>query len=280
MQEEKESVMPMCKYFGITRQAFYKSIKRIEAKELKESMVVEFVQEKRRELPRLGGRKLYHLLKDELSQIGKIGRDKFFEILGRNGLLVEPKKSYTRTTNSFHRFHKWKNQIKDLLVTRPNQIWVSDITYIRTLRGFVYLFLITDLYSRKIVGWCLSRSLSIEGGLKALKMAFCSRKDKCNSLIHHSDRGIQYCSKDYVKTLQKANIGISMTEENHCYENAVAERVNGILKSEFYLDATFSNFAQALATVGSGIKNYNEKRPHWSLGLQTPSQVYSQTNVA
>lgn len=165
-------------------------------------------------------------------------------------------------------------------ITRPNQVWVSDITYIRTLNGFVYLFLITDLYSRKIVGWSLSRSLSIEGGLKALQMALRSRKDKSLSLIHHSDRGVQYCSKEYVKMLQDANIGISMTEENHCYENAVAERVNGILKNEFYLDATFNNFKQALSAVISGIMIYNEKRPHWSLNLQTPSQVHSQTKVA
>ena len=243
-------------------------------------MVLKLVQNKRHHLPRLGGRKLYHLLEDDLSKIGKIGRDKFFKILGQNDLLVKPKKSYIKTTNSFHHFYKWKNQIKDLSITRPNQVWVSDITYIRTLSGFVYLFLTTDLYSRKILGWSLSRSLNIEGGLEALQMALRNRKDKSLSLIHHSDRGVQYCSKEYVKMLQKFNIVISMTEENHCYENAVAERVNGILKNEFYLDATFNNFAQALSTVNSGVRNYNEKRPHWSLKLKTPSQVYSQTRVA
>ncbi len=270
----------LCSYFKITRQAFYKSINSEEHNRLKESLVVKLVQEKRRYLPRIGGRKLYYLLKDDLLKIGKIGRDKFFRILAKNDLLVKRKKSYTRTTNSFHRFYKWSNLIKDLSITRPNQVWVSDITYIRTLSGFVYLFLITDLYSRKIVGWSLSRSLSIEGGLKALQMALRSRKDKSLSLIHHSDRGVQYCSKEYVKMLQDANIGISMTEENHCYENAVAERVNGILKNEFYLDATFNNFKQALSAVISGIMIYNEKRPHWSLNLQTPSQVHSQTKVA
>lgn len=270
----------MCSYFGFTRQAFYKSLRRDDENELKESLIVELVQDKRRDLPRLGGKKLYHLLKDDLSKLGKIGRDKFFEILGQNGLLVKPKKSFTRTTNSFHRFHKWKNRIKDLAITHPNQVWVSDITYIRTLDGFVYLFLITDLYSRKIVGWWLSRSLSIEGGIRALKMALASDRDKSQPLIHHSDRGIQYCSKDYVKMLQEANIDISMTEENHCYENAVAERVNGILKDEFYLDATFNSFEQALSATGSGIRNYNDKRPHWSLELRTPSQVYSQRKAA
>ncbi|HHT61764.1 MAG TPA: IS3 family transposase [Bacteroidales bacterium] len=276
----EETMKSLCSYFKITRQAFYKSINSEEHNRLKESLVVKLVQEKRRYLPRIGGRKLYYLLKDDLLKIGKIGRDKFFRILAKNDLLVKRKKSYTRTTNSFHRFYKWSNLIKDLSITRPNQVWVSDITYIRTLSGFVYLFLITDLYSRKIVGWSLSRSLSIEGGLEALQMALRSRKDKSLSLIHHSDRGVQYCSKEYVKMLQGANIGISMTEENHCYENAVAERVNGILKNEFYLDATFNNFKQALSAVISGIMIYNEKRPHWSLNLQTPSQVHSQTKVA
>lgn len=264
----------------MTRQAYYKSRKRVEDKVLKEHLVVELVQGKRQILPRLGGRKLHYLLKDDLSKIGRIGRDKFFDILGQNDLLVKPKKSFTRTTNSFHYFYKWKNLIKDLSITHVNQVWVSDITYIRTFNGFAYLFLTTDLYSRKILGWSLSRSLGIEGGLQALKMALSSRGSTTESLIHHSDRGIQYCCKEYVKTLQKAGVNISMTEDNHCYENAVAERVNGILKNEFYLDNIFNNFEQALSAVGSGIKNYNEKRPHWSLGLQTPSQVYSQTKAA
>lgn len=270
----------MSKYFGISRQAFYQSEKRLIKAEIEENLVVKMVQEKRRDLPRLGGKKLYFLLKEDLSQIGKIGRDKFLGILRYNDLLVERKKSHTKTTNSFHRFRKWKNLIKGLSVTRPNQVWVSDITYIRTFDGFVYLFLITDLYSRKIVSWSLSRSLSIEGGIEALKMALGSRKDKSQSLIHHSDRGVQYCSTGYVEILQDFKIEISMTEENHCYENAVAERVNGVLKDEFYLDSTFNNFEQAVSAVRSGIKNYNEKRPHWSLNLRTPLQVHSQAKAA
>lgn len=270
----------MCKYFGISRQAFYKSKQQSTKREFEDSMVIELVQEKRREMSRIGGKKLYYLLKEDLSKVGKIGRDRLFKILRQYDLLVKPKKSYTKTTNSYHRFYKWNNLIKDLKVTRPNQVWVSDITYIRTLGGFIYLFLITDLYSRKVVGWSLSRSLSIEGGLEALKMALRTRKDKSESLIHHSDRGVQYCCNAYVETLLKANIDISMTEENHCYENAVAERVNGILKNEFYLDVTFNNFKQALSTVQSGIHIYNEKRPHWSLELRTPSQVHNQVKVA
>ncbi len=264
----------------MTRQAYYKSRKRIENKAFEEQIVIGLVQEKRQIMPRLGGRKLHYLLKDDLSQIGRIGRDKFFDILGQNDLLVRPKKSFTRTTYSFHHYYKWKNLIQDLLITRVDQVWVSDITHIRVHNGFAFLFLVTDLYSRKIIGWTLNRNLGVEGALKALNMALASRKDKSESLIHHSDRGIQYCCKEYVKTLHTAGIDISMTEDNHCYENAVAERVNGILKNEFFLDSTFNTFEQALSAVGSGIKNYNEKRPHWSLDLQTPSQVYSQTKVA
>jgi len=272
--------MSMCKYFGISRQAFYKSKKEAVKNEFQESMIVQLIQEKRREQPRLGGKKVYNLLKDDLLKIDKIGRDKFFKILSKYNLLIKPKKSYTKTTNSYHRFHKWNNLIKDLKVTRPNQVWVSDITYIRTVNNFVYLFLITDLYSRKIVGWALSRSLSIEGAVVALKMALRTRKDKSESLIHHSDRGVQYCCKDYVRILKKAKVSISMTEENHCYENAVAERVNGILKDEFYLDSTFNNFQHALSATRSGIDIYNEKRPHWSLNLRTPSQVHTQVKIA
>ena len=237
---------------------------------------MDLVKERRHLMPRLGGRKLYHVLKDDLRDIGKIGRDKFFDILRSNDLLVKRKRSYTKTTNSHHRFYKWSNLLMDVELTGSNQAWGSDITYLRTIKGFVYLFLITDLYSRKIVGWSLSRSLSIEGGLEALKIALSSWKDKSSGLIHHSDRGVQYCSKDYVKRLQKAGVSISMTEENHCYENAKAERVNGILKDEFCLNATFNDFKQAAKTVRSAIKIYNEHRPHWSLGLNTPSQVHEQ----
>lgn len=270
----------MCEYFGISRQAFYQSKERALKEELEEELIVKLVQEVRRSLPRLGGKKLYHILKEDLQKIGKIGRDKFFRILKKHDLLVKPKKSYTKTTSSYHRFYKWTNLIKDLTLECPNQVWVSDITYIRTVGGFVYLFLITDLYSRKVVGWSLSNSLCVEGGLEALNMALNSRKDTSKSLIHHSDRGIQYCCNDYIEKLQETNIAISMTEENHCYENAVAERINGILKDEFYLDATFNSFEQALSATASGIKNYNNKRPHLSLDLQTPSQVHSLKKVA
>lgn len=236
---------------------------------------MDLVHDIRRIMPRIGTRKLYHILHTDLQQIDKIGRDKFFDILRNNDLLVGRKKNFTRTTNSFHRFHKHRNLLYDKIISKSNQCWVSDITYIRTLDGFVYLFLITDYHSRKIIGWDLSNSLSIEGGIQALKMALKQRKTSYD-LIHHSDRGIQYCSKAYVELLQKHKVNISMTEQNHCYENAKAERVNGILKDEFLLDSTFADYKLAQTAVKQAIKTYNELRPHWSLNLQTPEQVHKQ----
>jgi transposase InsO family protein len=240
---------------------------------MEETIVVEPVQEVRRKLPRIGGKKLYFMLQKDLQQAGKIGRDKLFEILKRNGLLVERKKSYTKTTHSFHRFYTYKNLLKEKQITKPDECYVADITYLRTEGAFVYLFLLTDDYSRKIVGWSLSKSLSIEGGLEALRKALKHCKNKAG-LIHHSDRGIQYCSKDYVALLEKNKVTSSMTEENHCYENSKAERVNGILKDEFLLDSTFRNLADAHKAVSEAVSLYNEVRPHWSLSLQTPQQVH------
>lgn len=214
------------------------------------------------------------MLYDDLQSVGKIGRDKFITILGKYNLLVVPKKSFTRTTNSFHRFYKYKNLLYDKTIDGSNQCWVSDITYLRTQTGFVYLFLITDYYSRKIVGWDVSASLSIEGAIIALNKAIKQRNKQSYHMIHHSDRGIQYCSNSYVDLLLRNKIKISMTEQNHCYENAKAERVNGILKNEFLLDSTFSNHTMARKAAKEAIQTYNELRPHWSLNLQTPSQVH------
>jgi transposase InsO family protein len=190
-------------------------------------------------------------------------------------LTLRKKPSY-RTTNSLHRFYKYKNGIKDLEVNRANQVWVSDITYIRTVKGFCYLALITDMYSRKIVGWDLSNSLELSGCVRALNKALYQAKG-IEQLIHHSDRGIQYCSNVYTQILKRKNIGISMTEENHCYENALAERVNGILKDEFYLDQTFDSLTYAKRAAKNAIKLYNEIRLHLSLDYKTPNMVYLKT---
>ncbi len=189
-------------------------------------------------------------------------------------MLVSRKKQYVKTTNSYHRFQVYKNLIKELKITQPNQVFVSDITYISTLEKFCYLSLITDLYSRKIVGYCLSKSLAIEGCLTTLRMALKSVKQP-KKLIHHSDRGIQYCSHAYVKLLQDNNVKISMTEENHVYENAVAERVNGTLKSEFMLGETLASFETAKQLVREAVKTYNNERPHLTLNYNTPDDVYS-----
>ena len=203
----------------------------------------------------------------------KVGRDALFKILREHNMLTLRKKYSYRTTNSYHRFYKYNNLIKGMKVTRPNQVWVSDITYIRTLKGFCYLALITDMYSRKIVGYDLSDSLELKGCLRALNKALYKTKN-ITGLIHHSDRGIQYCSNVYTQILKRKNINISMTEENHCYENALAERVNGILKDEFYLDQTFMNTTHAKRAAKNAINLYNEIRLHLSLNFKTPNMVY------
>lgn len=240
---------------------------------VKESLVLDLVLPIRKKMPRIGSKKLYHMLSGDLQNL-RVGRDKFNDILRENDLLLKRKRSYTKTTQSHHRFRKWKNLVKDRVLPGSNRAWAGDITYLRTTNGFVYLFLITDLYSRKIVGWSLGKSLSIEGAIEALKMALKGSKENRSGLIHHSDRGIQYCSCAYVDMLQKHGIRISMTEENHCYENATAERVNGILKDEFLLDATFKNIKDAHASTIFAIATYNNDRPHWSLCLKTPSEVH------
>jgi transposase InsO family protein len=236
--------------------------------------VTELVNKRRHHQPRIGGKKLYHILKNDLHQLDPgLGRDKFFDILRNKNLLVKRSKKYIYTTDSFHRFRVYKNAIKHSSLTAPNQAWVSDITYLRIKGGFVYLFLITDAFSRKIIGWSVSGSLSIEGAIEALKMAIRQCGDT-KDIIHHSDRGIQYCSNGYVALLKKHRMSISMTEENHCYENAVAERVNGILKDEFMLDAEFADKKIAGKAVREAIQTYNSCRPHWSLKLCTPQQVH------
>ena len=178
------------------------------------------------------------------------------------------------TTQSFHYYRVHDNKLTGFKPTAVDQAWVCDITYVRIKSGFVYLFLVTDLYSRKIVGWNLNTSLGMEGAMKAAKQAIQQSKN-CTGLIHHSDRGIQYCATEYVAQLKKHGIKISMAEAGNCYENAVAERLNGILKSEYALEETFADYAQAKQATTEAIKLYNEDRPHWSLNLQTPAKVHA-----
>lgn len=202
-----------------------------------------------------------------------MGRDKFFEIMRENGLLITPKRSYVRTTDSFHHFRIYTNLIKEKVIDRPHMVMASDITYIRTLHGFMYLALITDLGSRKIIGYDLSESLAVEGSLRALKMAL-KQRDRTKKMIHHSDRGIQYCCHDYIKVLKGNNVSISMAEKGNPYENAIAERVNGILKTEYMLDETFNSKSDALKAVNEAVWLYNNLRPHLSLGYLTPEEVH------
>lgn len=264
----------VCQKLGLSRSGYYKArLKHIEAG-LSNSVIEELVMEQRRKMPRIGGRKLYWLIRDDLKAHGiRLGRDRFFDWLRDNQLLVRPKKRYTRTTHSHHRFRIHTNQVKGMKVKRPDQVWVSDITYIRLRKAFCYLALITDAFSRKIIGYHVNDTLELSGCLKALQMA-CRSKHKL-SVIHHSDRGIQYCSNRYIEALSKQNIKVSMAEAGNCYENALAERVNGILKNEFNLDATFDNINTVRSATRQAIDTYNNQRPHMSLNMKTPQQVYA-----
>jgi len=273
-KEKHFSIETICNSFFLKRDAFYKYQKRYVAKKKVESDVVKLVKHSRKILPREGTRKLMKSLKSDFHKKNiKIGRDQLFRILRENELLVRRKKYSSRTTNSYHRFYKYNNIIKDVNINRPNQVWASDITYIRTIKGFCYLALITDMYSRKIVGYDLSDSLELKGCIRALNKAL-YQAENIKGLIHHSDRGIQYCSNIYTQILKRRKIDISMTEENHCYENALAERVNGILKDEFYLDQTFTSMTHAKRATKNAIKLYNSKRLHLSLDYKTPNYVH------
>jgi transposase InsO family protein len=270
----KASVQEVCACFEITRDAYYKHFKRKKKQVAAAQRVVELVREERKDQPRAGTRKLYEALHYPFLYEGlKVGRDKLFDILRQHQMLVKRKKASCRTTDSYHRFHKYKNLVKDMAVTAPNQVWVADITYIRTVNGFCYLALITDLFSRRIVGYDLSDTLELAGCLGAFKRAQKAARPAAG-LVHHSDRGIQYCSNQYVEELKRHSVKISMTEENHCYENAVAERVNGILKDEFYLDQCFFSTDHARMAAKNAIDIYNSKRLHLSLGYKTPNNVF------
>jgi len=268
------SIKNICNCFNLKRDAYYKYNRRVKQRKSFEQELLHIVKKRRKSLPREGVRKLMKSLNNdfEIQQL-KVGRDTLFKVLREHRMLTLRKKYSARTTNSYHRFYKYNNIIKDVKITRPNQVWASDITYIRTIKGFCYLALITDMYSRKIVGYDISDSLELKGCVRALNKALYQAKN-IKGLIHHSDRGIQYCSNIYTQILKRKRIDISMTEENHCYENALAERVNGILKDEFYLDQTFTNVAHAKRAAKNAIKLYNEIRLHLSLDYKTPNMVY------
>jgi transposase InsO family protein len=272
--EKNVTVLSLCKAANMSRNNWYKGRSNRQKKKVDESLVVELVKRERLIQPRLGGRKLLQILKAELKEAGvHIGRDLFFAVLCRNNLLVPPPKKSCRTTDSRHSMPVFNNLVKDREITSVNQVWVSDITYIRTEEGFVFLSSIMDRYSRKIVGYCCADSLEAEGCLNALDQALASLP-KNNKPIHHSDRGCQYCCHAYVDRLKSRGLGISMTQENHCAENAFAERLNGILKQEYALNMTFKSKNQAYKAVQEAVWLYNNKRPHTRLDMQKPEEVY------
>ncbi len=264
--------------FGISRQCYYRAIWRTKHRREVANQVIPMVKEIRRELPRVGTRKLYHMLRDPLSEL-RVGRDKLFAIIRANNLSIKPLRNYRMTTDSKHLFHKHKNLIAGTVPTRPEQIWVGDITYIGNRNNYGYLSLITDAYSKKIVGYNLSENLNAEGCVRALKMAVKRREYADMPLIHHSDRGIQYCCDDYQKQMAKYKIKCSMTECYDPYANAVAERINGILKQEFLLDEYDVNSLIIKKIIKRSIENYNEIRPHLSCKMLTPNKMHKQNTI-
>lgn len=241
----------------------------------RDNTVIELSRNVRKNEPMTGCRKIHHRISEDLLRLGySVGRDRLFSILREHNMLVKRRKKYKRTTYSNHGYAVAPNRLKKTDVFKANQVFVSDITYISLKRGFAYLFLVTDLYSRKIVGSYLSENLKNEGAIIALRRAV-SKVDDTKDIIHHSDRGCQYCCHSFLAELSRHNMLASMTDDNHCYENAVAERVNGILKQEFYIDSTFRSRKQAREVINDAISIYNTERTHWSLGLKTPEEVYA-----
>lgn len=267
-----------CNLFGISRQVYYRKTKRRATKQTKAGQVISMIADIRKTMPRIGARKLYYLLYAQL-QLIKVGRDKFFDILRANHLLIEPKRSYHVTTNSHHRFRKHRNLIIDLKINRPEQVWVSDITYIGKREKPCYLSLVTDGYSKKIMGYYVADNLTTESSLMALKMAVKNRQDKDIPLIHHSDRGLQYCADDYQKMLNKNGIQCSMTNNGDPYENAVAERINGILKQEFMIDCYHQDLSIMKIIIKKAVDIYNNQRPHHSNYMLTPIQMHGQNKI-
>lgn len=261
----------LCGLFDKSRQAFYKRQQVIYEQAIEEHFILSQVQGIRKRQPRIGGRKL--LVK--LEEIGiQMGRDALFDMLRQNGLLVRRRRNGVRTTNSSHWLRKYPNLIRHFEPMRPNQLWVSDITYLETTEGFLYLFLITDACSKKIVGWSIADNLDADNAVEALQMALRSMKSDCSGLIHHSDRGVQYCSDKYVKLLNRHQIRISMTENGDPLENAIAERVNGILKDEWLYEMGKMSKAAMQKVVPQIIQIYNNERPHLSLNMLTPAVAH------
>jgi transposase InsO family protein len=271
------SISAACRHYGISRQAYYQQLSSEQSKLERDTVVVELVQQKRLQQPRVGTRKLHYLLRNPFKErCIKLGRDGLFDLLRTVRLLVPIRRAYHKTTDSHHRFRKHPNLLKDgpqkVTATRPEEVWVADITYIPTQQKCAYLSLITDAYSRRIMGYHVHGSLQTEEVGRALKMAIKDRKTRAR-LIHHSDRGIQYCSNYYQRIHEKHEITCSMTDGYDCYQNALAERVNGILKNEFLLQ-TPKSLEEANQMIKESIHIYNHERPHLALKYKTPDAVH------
>jgi len=277
--EKEVSITSVCCQLGYSKQAYYKSKSNQQKKNCYYTMAKQKVLAVRKQLPRLGTRKLYYLLAADFKREHiTVGRDKLFTILRNEQLLIVKKKRYTKTTDSRHWMHKYPDLIKGLQTERPEQLWVADITWMHLKNGYCYLHLITDAYSKKIMGYEVSLNLAAVSTIKALEMAIKVRK-YTTPLIHHSDRGLQYCSAGYIKLLTSNNIEISMTQDGNPYDNAIAERVNGILKDEFDLDNVFENIEQLRKEVKQSIDLYNKQRPHLSNNMLTPIQMHNQNKL-
>jgi putative transposase len=268
----------MCRLLGVTRQAYYQHFWHIESDQVGHELILQQVRSIRKDHRSMGGRKLYELLYPFMLEHGiKMGRDALFDLLAANMLLVRKKRRVVYTTQSFHWLRKHPNLIIDYIPTSPNKLWVSDITYLKIVSDFVYISFITDAYSHKIVGYHIAPTLATVETLQALKMALAGLNGPLDELIHHSDRGIQYCSAEYVNLLQDNHIRISMTENGDPRENAVAERLNGIIKHEYLHHQQFNTIEHARAYLKTAVDLYNTQRPHLSLDLLVPERVHSST---
>lgn len=276
--EKAQSLSSLCTLLGYSRQALHQYNKDNCKDVFEEELVIQEVKKHRLLQPRLGTRKLVVKLRGFVSGHNmKMGRDALFTLLREQGLPIRRRKRKAQTTFSKHWLKKYPNLIRGYVPTAPNALWVSDITYIVTSGGFAYLSLVTDAYSRKIVGFRLSETLEATGSTKALAMALRGFKST-NGLIHHSDRGVQYCSRDYVKMLIRNGVKISMTENGDPLENAIAERVNGILKEELLRDR-YDSFEAAQKDIAKAVSIYNSLRPHLSCDMLTPDAAHKKTGV-
>jgi len=264
----------LCGLFGNSRQAYYQQMKYQHKSELRSELIISFVKRQRKMMPKIGIRKLHHLIQKQLPNELEIGRDSLFKLLREHDLLVKRRRYRVKTTYSNHWLKKYPNLIKEFVPKNPHELMVSDITYIQTDQGFMYLYLITDAYSRKIIGWDLADNLEAINAIKALKQAIRQLSKEDKKVIHHSDRGVQYCSHKYVKMLKSRNIQISMTENGDPLENAIAERVNGILKTEWIYGQDLMQSSMIKAQIKRIIKLYNTKRPHLSIEMLTPCEAH------